>query len=54
MTMCKIHDVLLYVFQPSLYYMIDIGIGTIEGSAVFNILCVIGLCGILAGQVRLA
>ncbi|XP_072166841.1 sodium/potassium/calcium exchanger 5-like [Diadema setosum] len=29
----------------------DIGIGTIVGSAVFNVLCVIGLCGVLAGQV---
>ncbi|XP_041465072.1 sodium/potassium/calcium exchanger 3-like [Lytechinus variegatus] len=29
----------------------DIGVGTIVGSAVFNILCVIGLCGLLAGQV---
>ncbi|XP_011672004.2 sodium/potassium/calcium exchanger 4 isoform X2 [Strongylocentrotus purpuratus] len=29
----------------------DIGVGTIVGSAVFNILFVIGLCGLLAGQV---
>ncbi|XP_064621540.1 sodium/potassium/calcium exchanger 4-like isoform X2 [Lineus longissimus] len=29
----------------------DVGVGTIVGSAVFNILFVIGLCGILAGQV---
>ncbi|XP_061174388.1 sodium/potassium/calcium exchanger 4-like [Saccostrea echinata] len=29
----------------------DVGVGTIVGSAVFNILCVIGLCGILAGEV---
>lgn len=29
----------------------DVGVGTIVGSAVFNILVVIGLCGILAGEV---
>ncbi|XP_039597634.1 sodium/potassium/calcium exchanger 4-like isoform X3 [Polypterus senegalus] len=29
----------------------DVGIGTIVGSAVFNILCIIGICGIFAGQV---
>lgn len=29
----------------------DVGVGTIVGSAVFNILFVIGLCGILAGEV---
>ncbi|XP_038261806.1 sodium/potassium/calcium exchanger 4 [Dermochelys coriacea] len=29
----------------------DVGIGTIVGSAVFNILCIIGVCGIFAGQV---
>ncbi|XP_022091242.1 sodium/potassium/calcium exchanger 3-like [Acanthaster planci] len=29
----------------------NIGVGTVIGSAVFNILCVIGLCGLLAGQV---
>ncbi|KAK7907647.1 hypothetical protein WMY93_016259 [Mugilogobius chulae] len=27
------------------------GVGTIVGSAVFNILCIIGVCGIFAGQV---
>ena len=31
----------------------DVGVGTIVGSAVFNILFVIGLCGILAGQVTI-
>uniref|UniRef100_A0A8C1VGV7 Solute carrier family 24 member 4b n=1 Tax=Cyprinus carpio TaxID=7962 RepID=A0A8C1VGV7_CYPCA len=31
----------------------DVGVGTIVGSAVFNILCIIGLCGIFAGQVCL-
>ena len=30
----------------------DIGIGTILGSAVFNVLFVIGLCGVGAGTVR--
>uniref|UniRef100_A0A3Q3B4X3 Sodium/calcium exchanger membrane region domain-containing protein n=1 Tax=Kryptolebias marmoratus TaxID=37003 RepID=A0A3Q3B4X3_KRYMA len=30
----------------------DVGVGTIVGSAVFNILVIIGLCGIFAGQVR--
>ena len=30
----------------------DVGVGTIVGSAVFNILFVIGCCGILAGEVR--
>lgn len=29
----------------------DIGIGTIVGSAVFNLLFVIGLCGLVAGKV---
>ncbi|KAM9571515.1 sodium/potassium/calcium exchanger 4a isoform 5-T5 [Salvelinus alpinus] len=31
--------------------IIDVGVGTIVGSAVFNILCIIGVCGIFAGQV---
>uniref|UniRef100_A0A8D0CHB6 Sodium/calcium exchanger membrane region domain-containing protein n=1 Tax=Scleropages formosus TaxID=113540 RepID=A0A8D0CHB6_SCLFO len=30
----------------------DVGVGTIVGSAVFNILIIIGVCGIFAGQVR--
>uniref|UniRef100_A0A3Q4BMX7 Sodium/calcium exchanger membrane region domain-containing protein n=1 Tax=Mola mola TaxID=94237 RepID=A0A3Q4BMX7_MOLML len=30
----------------------DVGVGTIVGSAVFNILVIIGLCGIFAGQVQ--
>uniref|UniRef100_A0A672J2B9 Solute carrier family 24 member 6a n=1 Tax=Salarias fasciatus TaxID=181472 RepID=A0A672J2B9_SALFA len=30
----------------------DVGVGTIVGSAVFNILVIIGICGIFAGQVR--
>uniref|UniRef100_A0A663M5K1 Solute carrier family 24 member 4 n=1 Tax=Athene cunicularia TaxID=194338 RepID=A0A663M5K1_ATHCN len=29
----------------------DVGVGTIVGSAVFNILCIIGVCGMFAGQV---
>ncbi|XP_038074766.1 sodium/potassium/calcium exchanger 3-like [Patiria miniata] len=29
----------------------DVGVGTIVGSAVFNILVIIGLCGLFAGQV---
>lgn len=29
----------------------DVGVGTIVGSAVFNILCIIGVCGIFAGKV---
>lgn len=29
----------------------DVGVGTIVGSAVFNILVIIGLSGIFAGQV---
>uniref|UniRef100_H0ZBE9 Solute carrier family 24 member 3 n=1 Tax=Taeniopygia guttata TaxID=59729 RepID=H0ZBE9_TAEGU len=29
----------------------DVGVGTIVGSAVFNILCIIGMCGLFAGQV---
>ncbi|GAA6078907.1 sodium/potassium/calcium exchanger 3, partial [Tachysurus ichikawai] len=28
----------------------DVGVGTIVGSAVFNILVIIGVCGIFAGQ----
>ncbi|XP_038603125.1 sodium/potassium/calcium exchanger 4 [Tachyglossus aculeatus] len=31
----------------------DVGVGTIVGSAVFNILCIIGVCGLFAGQVVL-
>ncbi|TNN49036.1 Sodium/potassium/calcium exchanger 4 [Liparis tanakae] len=30
----------------------DVGVGTIVGSAVFNILCIIGVCGIFAGQLN--
>lgn len=30
----------------------DVGVGTIVGSAVFNILCIIGVCGIFAVQVQ--
>lgn len=30
----------------------DVGVGTIVGSAVFNVLVIIGLCGIFAGQVQ--
>ena len=30
----------------------DVGVGTIVGSAVFNILAVAAVCGILAGMVR--
>lgn len=30
----------------------DVGVGTIVGSAVFNILVIIGLSGIFAGQVE--
>ncbi|KFQ70938.1 Sodium/potassium/calcium exchanger 4, partial [Phaethon lepturus] len=29
----------------------DVGVGTIVGSEVFNILCIIGVCGMFAGQV---
>ncbi len=29
----------------------DVGVGTIVGSAVFNILCIIGVCGIFTAQV---
>uniref|UniRef100_A0A452TEP0 Solute carrier family 24 member 4 n=1 Tax=Ursus maritimus TaxID=29073 RepID=A0A452TEP0_URSMA len=29
----------------------DVGVGTIVGSAVFNILCITGVCGLFAGQV---
>ncbi|XP_031418122.1 sodium/potassium/calcium exchanger 3-like [Clupea harengus] len=28
----------------------DVGVGTIVGSAVFNILCIIGVCGLFAGR----
>lgn len=30
----------------------DVGVGTIVGSAVFNILCIIGVCGIFSVQVQ--
>lgn len=29
----------------------DVGVGTIVGSAVFNILCIVGVCGLFAGHV---
>uniref|UniRef100_A0A8C6U5Z3 Sodium/calcium exchanger membrane region domain-containing protein n=1 Tax=Neogobius melanostomus TaxID=47308 RepID=A0A8C6U5Z3_9GOBI len=29
----------------------DVGVGTIVGSAVFNVLVIIGICGIFSGQV---
>ncbi len=29
----------------------DVGVGTIVGSAVFNIVCVIGICGLLVNGV---
>lgn len=29
----------------------DVGTGTIVGSAVFNILCVIGICGLFVNEV---
>ncbi|KAJ6661330.1 hypothetical protein lerEdw1_014958, partial [Lerista edwardsae] len=29
----------------------DVGVGTIVGSAVFNILCIIGVCGLFAGHI---
>jgi sodium/potassium/calcium exchanger 3 len=31
----------------------DVGVGTIVGSAVFNIVCVIGICGLLVNGVSL-
>lgn len=41
-------------FAPSAGVFIihgDVGVGTIVGSAVFNILCIVGVCGLFAGQV---
>lgn len=32
----------------------DVGVGTIVGSAVFNILVIIGVCGIFTGQVDIS
>ena len=29
----------------------DVGVGTIVGSAVFNIVCVIGICGLFVNEV---
>ena len=31
----------------------DVGVGTIVGSAVFNIVCVIGVCGLFVNAVSL-
>jgi sodium/potassium/calcium exchanger 3 len=31
----------------------DVGVGTIVGSAVFNIVCVIGICGLFVNEVSL-
>ncbi len=29
----------------------DVGVGTIVGSAVFNVVCVIGVCGLFVNEV---
>lgn len=43
-----------FIFFPGVFITKgDVGVGTIVGSAVFNILFVIGLCGILAGEVHI-
>lgn len=46
------HTDLSLVLPPGVFITHgDVGVGTIVGSAVFNILCIIGVCGIFAGQV---
>jgi Ca2+/Na+ antiporter len=41
----------MFLFQGVFITHGDVGVGTIVGSAVFNILCIIGVCGLFAGQV---
>lgn len=51
----RVHDFSLIFLLLDLAVFItkgDVGVGTIVGSAVFNILVIIGICGIFAGQVR--
>lgn len=44
-----------FVYIPGVFIAHgDVGVGTIVGSAVFNILFVIGLCGVLVNQVSFA
>ena len=46
------HELFFIQFQGVFIAKGDVGVGTIVGSAVFNILFVIGICGILVTQVR--
>jgi hypothetical protein len=45
------HCIYPFLFSGVFITKGDVGVGTIVGSAVFNILFVIGICGIFAGQV---
>jgi Ca2+/Na+ antiporter len=45
------HCIYSFLFSGVFITKGDVGVGTIVGSAVFNILFVIGICGIFAGQV---
>lgn len=49
----NVSNTFIFHFYPGVFITKgDVGVGTIVGSAVFNILVVIGLCGILAGEVH--
>lgn len=49
----NVSNIFIFHFYPGVFITKgDVGVGTIVGSAVFNILVVIGLCGILAGEVH--
>jgi Ca2+/Na+ antiporter len=43
------HCICPFLFSGVFITKGDVGVGTIVGSAVFNILFVIGICGIFAG-----
>ena len=40
-----------FLFHPGVFVaQNDVGVGTIVGSAVFNILCIIGICALFGGR----
>ena len=42
----------VYIFISGLFFaQSDVGIGTIVGSAVFNILFIVAMCGLFSGMV---
>lgn len=61
-TQCTVSLLHIYLMTSVLFFLAvflgvfitkgDVGVGTIVGSAVFNILVIIGICGIFSGQVH--